>query len=96
MSCKKAKGKRAKTRHKFSGKGAKLTVNRLLQEFKDGQKVTIKANASLHSGFPPRRYQGRVGVVAGKQGSALKVSVSQGREEKQLLIHPAHLVALKA
>ena len=96
MSCKKAKGKRAKTRHKFSGKGSKLTVNRLLQEFSNGEKVAIKANASLHSALPPRRFQGKIGVVSGKQGSVLKVEVSQGKEPKRLLIHPAHLVAVKA
>lgn len=93
MANKKAKGPRAKSRQKLSAKGPKATVNRLLQDFDKGQKVIVKINASIHSGFPARRFHGKTGVVEGKQGKACIVSVKDGSKLKRIIAHPVHLMA---
>ncbi|HZX34748.1 MAG TPA: hypothetical protein VFF09_05195 [archaeon] len=91
MASKKARGIRKKTRHKISGKGSKVTVNRLLQEIPQGTSVDIKIDASIHSGMPQSRYHGYTGKVEGKQGRAYIVSASKGNKKVSLIIGPAHL-----
>ena len=98
MACKKAKGKRAKTRNKLKRKRkfGKLTVNKRLSVFEDGEKVQIHIDPSVHSGFPNPRYQGFVGTVSGKQGPyTFKVVFKQGRTKKTELVNGAHLKVLK-
>ena len=96
MPNKKAKGKRANTRHKFKKKGAKLTVNKLLQEFDIGQKVALRTDASVHSGMPARRFHGRTATVKGMRGRAVLVTLKDGKTEKTLITHPAHLTQIKS
>ena len=91
MSCKKAKGIRAKTRHKFKRGKEKTTVNKLLQELEVGAKVHIDIDSSIHSGMPFRRYQGSTGVVTGRRGAIFKVEVGKGSSARTLLVHPGHL-----
>lgn len=98
MACKKAKGKRAKTRNKLKRKRkfGKLTVNKRLSVFENGEKVQIHIDPSVHSGFPNPRYQGFVGTVDGKQGPyTFKVSLKLGRTKKICLVNGAHLKVLK-
>ncbi|MFH1239720.1 MAG: 50S ribosomal protein L21e [Candidatus Diapherotrites archaeon] len=98
MACKKAKGKRAKTRQKLRRKKGmkKLTVNKQLSVFDEGEKVQINIDPSVHSGFPNPRYQGFVGTVDGKQGPhTFKVSFKLGRTKKMCLVNGAHLKVLK-
>ena len=91
MACKKARGKRAKTRHSHTKKGSMATVNKLLQQIPVGSTVDIKINPSVHSGIPFRRYQGLTGTVTRKQGSAYFVAVSKLNKEMSVLVGPAHL-----
>ena len=92
MANKPAKGWRAKTRHKISGKGSKVTVNQILKEIPVGSKVDIKIKASMQGhGMPFRRYHGMTGTVVGKQGSAFKVALNNGNQAVELLIGSAHL-----
>lgn len=98
MACKKAKGKRAKTRNKLRRKRkfGKLTVNKRLSVFEDGEKVQIHIDPSVHSGFPNPRYQGFVGTVDGKQGPyTFKIAFKLGRTKKICLVNGAHLKVLK-
>ena len=96
MANKAAKGWRAKTRHKISSKGSKVTVNQLLKEIQLGSKVDIKIKAAEQGhGMPFRRYHGMTGTVVGKQGSAFKVSLYNGNQPVELLIGPAHLQVSK-
>lgn len=94
MTNKKAKGVRAKTRDKFKRKGTKLSVSRLLKEFANGSTVQVNINASHHSGMPFRRYQGISGKIVGKQGSAFKVSLKEGKAPRTLIVTAAHLKQL--
>lgn len=95
MTNKKAKGKRAKTRHKLKNRDTKLTVNKLLGNFDLGTRVHIRANSSNHSGMPPRRFHGMTGVVKEKRGRAFLVELNLGRGTRQLVLGPAHLSAVK-
>jgi len=98
MACKKAKGKRAKTRQKLKRKKSmkKLTVNKQLSVFDEGEKVQINIDPSVHSGFPNPRYQGIVGTIDGQQGPrTFKVSFKLGRTKKMCLVNGAHLKVLK-
>ncbi len=91
MTNKKAKGTRAKTRKKFSRRGSKPTINKILGEFHEGEKVLIKIDSSVHSGIPHHRYHGFTGVVSGMQGKVVKVELKKGGVDKELLISPSHL-----
>jgi large subunit ribosomal protein L21e len=94
MASKKARGKRAKTRAKFSRSGKKrsrVTMNRLLREFATGQKVMIRVESSVHSGMPPKRYHGKTATVTGKRGRAYLVELKVGKTPRTLIVAPAHL-----
>ncbi|VVB99463.1 50S ribosomal protein L21e [uncultured archaeon] len=91
MACKKARGKRAKTRHSHTKKGSKVTVNTLLQQIPLGARVDIRINPAVHSGIPFRRYQGMTGTVVGRQGKAYYVAVSKLGKAMKVLAGPAHL-----
>ncbi len=96
MASKAAHGKKAKTRHKISRKGPKVTVNKMLQEIPVGSKVDIKINASMQGkGEPFRRYHGMTGTVIGKQGRAFVVTLYNGNQPVELVIGPAHLTVSK-
>ena len=91
MPNKKAKGKRAKTRHKMKKRGPKVTVNKLLQVIPDGTKVDVHIDSSIHAGLPDIRYKGKTGTVIRKQGSAFLVEVRVGKQDRILVVGPAHL-----
>lgn len=95
MVNKKAIGKRAKTRYKFTRHAAPLTVNKLLTLFDVGQKVQVNVDPSVHSGLPHHRFQGLTGTVTGMQGTAFVVDVKVGNKLKELVTTPVHLKALK-
>ena len=94
MSNKKAKGVRAKTRDKFKRRGKRLSVNKLLREFKAGDRVQVNINSSVHSGMPFKRYQGISGVVTGMQGRSLRVALREGNAYRTLIVNAAHLKSL--
>ena len=87
MANKAAKGRRANTR---GMKGIKLSVERLLQELKAGDKVVIKPNGRYQSGLPFRRFAGHVAIVKEKVGrSTYKVHVKDMKKEQ--IVGIAHL-----
>lgn len=92
----KHRGKHSKTRYKRTKtarqKGmAPITVH--LQEFALGQRVHINVDPSVHSGVPHRRFYGKTGVVAGKQGRCYLVRITDMHATKEIIVHPAHLRA---
>ncbi len=91
MPNKKARGKRAKTRSKFHRKGPKLSVNKLLAQFKVGERVQIVVNSSHHRGLPPRRFHGLSGIVDAIQGRGLNIAVYDGNMLKHISTTPAHV-----
>jgi len=88
MASKKAKGIRANTRHLF--KGIKLSIERLLMNFKIGDSVVVKPNGRYHSGLPFRRFAGHVGVVEKKVGrTTYKVHIKD--LNKDIIVGNAHI-----
>lgn len=94
MANKKAKGMRAKTRHKLQSRG-KMTVNRLLLKPEINSAVQIDIEASVQRGMPHPRYQGKTGIVVGYRGDAAEIKIGKGKSEKMLIVHPAHLKVLE-
>lgn len=87
-------GFRRKTRNKFQkqiqDKG-KISIRRYLQEFTEGDRVTLSAEPAQQGGLYHPRFHGKSGVVNGRQGNCFIVKVKDGNALKQLLIHPSHL-----
>jgi len=87
-------GLRRKTRHKYSKhyrRKGKVTISDFMSVYKEGDKVVLKIEPSLHSGTYCRRFYGRSGIIAGKQGSCYKVSIYDQGKKKTVLTHPAYL-----
>lgn len=70
-------------------------VARLMRTFKEGEKVAIKIEPSVRSGAPHLRYQGRTGVVEGKQGRMYLVRIMDGGKEKIILSNAVHLLKVQ-
>ncbi|MBP1449774.1 MAG: 50S ribosomal protein L21e [Thermoproteus sp.] len=80
---KRTHGYRYKSRKLLSKKPRERGIrglSRLLYEYKEGDKVVIDVDPTFIKTAPHRRYQGKVGVVVGKQGDAYIVKV--GRKTK--------------
>ena len=73
---------------------SKITVNKLLKEFKIGDKVLIRIERGFNN-IPHRRYWGKIGEIIDKQGEFYKVKISNQNKEKYILVHPIHLHLLK-
>jgi len=95
MSCKKAKGIRAKTRRKLKRKGARVTVTKFLSRPKVNQKVLIEIDSSIHSGMPGIRYNGKNGIVKSVGRENVEVLVGKGGNVKTLNVHAIHLRVLE-
>jgi len=90
------KGSRSRTRHKLKGeKRHKFTVEAHIQDFKVGQKVSIKQDPSSQGGMPHVRYKGRVAVVKSRRGSAYILNLTIGNKDKELIAKPEHLKPIK-
>jgi len=90
----KSKGPRRKSRARMTKslrERGKLGLSRLLVEYKEGEKVVVDIDPSVHSGVPHRRYQGQVGVVTGKRGKAYLLEISYESKVKKLVALPQHL-----
>lgn len=87
-------GFRRKTRSKLSKsprtKG-KVSIRRVLQQFKPGEKVTLAAEPAVQGGMYHPRHHGKAGYVVEQQGECVKVDVRDGNKQKTLIIHPVHL-----
>jgi large subunit ribosomal protein L21e len=90
----KSKGYRKRTRsllRKKTREHGKLSLSKLLQEYKPGNKVVIKIDSSIHKGMPHRRYHGKVGVIVAKRGKSYEINITQGDCVKEIIVRPEHL-----
>ena len=89
---------RRKTRSKFrksaSEKGI-ISIRRYFQEFKEGEKVILKAEPAVQGGMYFRRFHGKVGQVVGKRGECYKVQINDANKKKEVIVHPVHLKKVK-
>ena len=95
---KRAGGLRRKTRDilkKHYKNRGKISLTKYFQEFKQGDKVALKAEPGIQKGMYFRRYHGKQGVVVGKQGDCCKILIKDFNMKKTLIVHPIHLKLLK-
>ncbi len=90
----KSKGKRSKTRKKMRKnikERGKVPTLKTIQNFKKGEKASIKINPSIHQGQPHTKFHGRVGTILGKQGKSYMVKIKEGNKAKKIIVRPEHL-----
>lgn len=89
-----AGGYRRKTRRKLAkgvGTKGKISISRYLQEFSSGDRVSLNIEPSIHKGLFEPKYQGKSGIIVGKQGKCYQVEIKDHSKTKRLVIHPVHL-----
>ncbi|MEF8784245.1 MAG: 50S ribosomal protein L21e [Haloarculaceae archaeon] len=64
---------------------------RAVAEFENGDSVHLKLDPSVSDGRYHPRFDGHTGTVAGTQGEAYKVNITDGGKEKTIIVKPAHL-----
>ena len=67
------------------------SITRALQQFEEGDSVSIVIDPSVHRGMPHIRFQGHTGKVLGKQGGSYLVGINDGKKHKTLIIRSEHL-----
>ena len=88
---------RRKTRQKFKkprGESGKISISKYLQDFKQGEKVCLKAEPAVQKGLYYPRFHGKAGVVKDKKGKCYEVRIKDGGKEKTVIVHPVHLKRL--
>jgi len=90
-------GYRSRTR-KLLRKGIRergvTPLSRVIYPYKEGEKVVIDIDPSMHKGMPHRRYHGKIGEIVGRRGRAYIIKVYLGNKEKTLIIRPQHIKPL--
>ncbi len=85
---------RKKLRKSPSQKG-KISLRAYLQEFKQGDKVVLKAESAVQKGMYFPRFHGKAGIVQGKKGKCYQVLIKDIKKEKLINVHPVHLKKIK-
>ena len=84
------RGTRFKLKKNLRDKG-KVSIRKLVQEFKKGERVKIFPEPSIQSGIPHKRFFGKDGVVVEKRGKAYVLEVEDGNMTKKVITLPVHL-----
>ena len=89
-----AGGFRRKTRSKLSkhkSEKGKISIRKFFHEYKEGDKVYLKAEPAYQKGMYYPRFHGKAGTVETKRGDCYEVLINDKNKEKLLIIHPIHL-----
>lgn len=70
----------------------KISLTRYFAQFKNGEKVLLKAEPAVQRAIYHRRFHGRIGTIAGKQGNCYTVTIKDLNKSKTLIVHPVHLL----
>ena len=73
----------------------RVFINRVMHPYEEGDRVAIVLDGAQHKGMPHRRFQGRTGKIAGKQGRAYIVNFKDGNMKKTVVARPEHLKQIK-
>lgn len=87
-------GPRQGTRHKLQNSARERGISppqRAVQQFEEGDTVHLDLDPSVQEGRFHPRFNGETGTVAGKQGKAYKVAITDGNVDKTVITLPAHL-----
>ena len=91
---KRSKGIRSKSRYIMRKKPRDRgfsSITRALQQFEEGERVSVVIDSSFHKGMPHHRFQGYTGTVEGQRGDAYLVGIDVGKKHKTLVVRPEHL-----
>jgi large subunit ribosomal protein L21e len=91
---KRSRGTRSKSRQilRKRARGSHLNrITRTLQEFEEGEKVSIVLDSSVQKGMPHPRFHGKTGSITEKKGDAYFVRIRDGRKIKHIIARPEHL-----
>jgi len=91
---KRSKGIRSKSRNILKKKPRDRgisSITRALQQFKEGESVSIVLDPSVHKGMPHIRFHGYTGKIEGMQGNSYLVGINDGSKHKSLIVRPEHL-----
>ncbi len=89
-------GPRTGTREKLSNHPRERGTSppqRAVEDFEEGQRVHLEIDPSVQDGQFHPRFNGYTGVVLGEQGTAYRVRITDGGNEKTIIAKPAHLRA---
>jgi len=89
-----SRGIRRKTRNILSKTPRTKGMTPITHEFREfdvGEKVSVVIDPAVHYGMPHMRFQGKTGVVSGKQGRAFVVELKDGDKPKTVVARPEHL-----
>jgi len=67
------------------------SITRALQQFVEGDLVSVVIDPSVHKGMPHIRFQGKTGKIEGMQGNSYLVGLKDGKKQKTLVVRPEHL-----
>ena len=85
---------RRKTRSKLK-KGikekGKISISNYLNDFKENERVLLKAEPAVQDGMYFPRFHGKTGIIVGKEGSCYKILIKDFKKEKIVVVHPIHL-----
>ncbi len=73
----------------------RLNIRRIMHKYEEGDRVAIVLDGGQQRGMPHRRFQGRTGFIAQKQGKAYVVAVKDGNMQKTVIARPEHLRPLE-
>ena len=91
-------GERQGTRSILKKKKAersRVFINRVMHPYTEGDSVAIVLDGAQQKGMPHRRFQGKTGIIAGIQGRAYVISVSDGDMQKTVVARPEHLRSME-
>ena len=75
---KRSKGVRQGTRYIVSrskSERSRLNISRIMHDYSEGDSVAIVLDGGQQMGMPHRRFNGKTGVITGKQGRAWVIEV---------------------
>ena len=81
---------RGKLRKKSNQKG-KISIKKIFQVFKIGEKVQLVVDSSDQKGRFPLRFHGKRGTITKKQGKAYQVTIKDQNKEKSFIVKPIHI-----
>jgi len=70
---------------------SRVRIRSFLQNFKEGDKVALKADSAYQKGMYHLRFHGKTGLVVGKSGDCYRIKIKDFEKEKTLIVHPVHL-----
>jgi len=85
---------RSQTRHKLRKKprmSGKVNINKILGEFKVGERVRILHEPAIQAGMPHPRFKNFVGTIIQKKGKAYVLEIKDGGKRKEIISAAIHL-----